>query len=71
MVTDTQLILNQMRQQLLALERQLFYLQMHMAQSNPPVTPPRPFSALRGVWEGVIVNEEDFEQARLKMPENL
>jgi len=71
MVTDTQMRLNRMRQQLLALERELFYLQRRMAQSAPSAKPPRPFSALRGAWAGVVVNEEDFEAARLKMPENL
>jgi len=71
MVTDTQMMLNRMRQQLLALERELFYLQQRMAQSAPSAKLPRPFSALRGVWAGVVVNEEDFEAARLKMPENL
>lgn len=71
MLTDTEMTLNRMRQQLLWLERELFSLQKRIAQSAPSPKPPRPFSALRGVWAGVVVNEEDFEQARLKAPQDL
>lgn len=71
MVTDLQLIVNQMRRQLLALEHQLFYLQQRVSQTPPSASPPRPFSALRGVWAGVVVNEQDFAAARLKMPHDI
>lgn len=71
MVTDVQLIVNQMRRQLLALERQLFYLHKRTSHSEPPGTAPQSFSALRGMWSGVIVNDQDFAAARLKMPQDV
>ncbi len=71
MVTDTQITLNRMRQQLLWLERELFQLQRRMAHTAPLAKTPRPFSALRGAWAGVVVNDEDFQAARLKLPDDL
>ncbi|MCC7163816.1 MAG: hypothetical protein IT331_15075 [Anaerolineae bacterium] len=71
MLTDTEITLNRMRQQLLWLERELFALQKRITQSTPLPKTPRPFSALRGVWADVVVNEEDFEAARLKAPKDL
>lgn len=71
MVTDTQVLLQMMRQQVRSLEREIIYLQAKMAQSAPPATPPRPFSALRGIWADVVFDEQDIQASRLKMPEDL
>lgn len=72
MSTDTlQAQLNMIELQLKSLERQVALLRQEIARSTPAANPPRTFSQLRGVWAGVVINEEDFEASRLKLPEDL
>jgi hypothetical protein len=72
MSTETlQLQLNMIQKQLNWLEREIAILRQEIARSTPSTNPPRTFRQLRGVWAGVVVNEEDFQASRLKMPEGL
>ena len=71
MSIDAQVMLDMLRQQLNWLEREILFLREKMAQSMPPSVPPRIFSSLRGIWAGITVDEEDFEAARLKLPDDV
>ncbi len=71
MTIDAQLMLTLMRQQLLWLEREILLLQEKIAQAAPPPNPPRTFESLRGIWAGVVFDEEDFQASRLILPEGL
>jgi hypothetical protein len=71
MMLDTQVMLNLMRQQLIWLEGEILFLRERMAQSTLASPPARTFSSLRGIWAGVTVNEEDFEAARLQLPDDV
>jgi hypothetical protein len=67
---DAHVMLDMIRQQLNWLERELALL--HQTLSQPlPNDPPPTFEALRGVWAGVIFNEEDFQASRLRLSEGL
>jgi len=53
--------------QLRRLKQEIIMLQKTLPQT--PAAPPRTFASLYGVWEGVVVNEDDFRAARLTLPE--
>lgn len=72
MTIDTELTLDMLRVQLLRLEHEISTLQRiveQMQESQPKV--PGSFESLAGAWKGVIVNDEDFEAARLTVPEDI
>ena len=69
-VETIQVRLNMIQMQLIWLEREIASLRQEIARETP-AKPPRTFSQLRGVWAGVVINEEDFEASRLKLPEGL
>lgn len=69
-VETIQVRLNMIQMQLNWLEREIAALRQEIARETP-AKPPRTFSQLRGVWAGVVINEEDFEASRLKLPEGL
>ena len=71
MTLDTQVMLNLIRQQLNWLEGEILFLRERIAQAAPASPPTRTFSSLRGIWAGITVNEEDFEAARLKLPDEV
>ncbi len=71
MTLEAQVRLNLIRQQLNWLERELAMLRQSLDQSSPKETPPPTFESLRGVWAGVIFDEEDFQASRLRLPEGL
>ncbi len=71
MSIDAQVMLDMIRQQLNWLERELTLLHQTLSQPSPKDLPPLTFEALRGVWAGVIFNEEDFQASRLRLPEGL
>ncbi len=72
MAVDTELTLDMLRMQLLRLEHEMFALRRlvdQMQESQPPR--PRSFESLAGAWKGVVVDDEDFESARLTVPEDI
>jgi len=71
MTIDVRTRLDMLRLQLNWIEREMLSLREQVAQSTPPVAPPRTIRSLRGIWAGIAVNEEDFEAARLKLPGDL
>ena len=68
---DLQTRLDQLQQQVRWIERELLYLRTQVAQTVPSTDPPRTFESLRGVWQGVVFNDEDFQASRWKLPEGL
>jgi hypothetical protein len=71
MMIDVQMRLDMLQQQLRWIEREIRFIRAQVAKSAPSTTPPRPFSELRGVWDGVVFDEDDIRASRLKMPEGL
>ena len=71
MSMDAQVMLDMIRQQLNWLERELAMLHQTLGQLSPKDMPLPTFESLRGVWAGVIFNEEDFQASRLRLPEGL
>lgn len=70
-IESLQVRLNMIQMQLKWLEREVASLRAELARTAPPSNPLRTFSQLRGVWAGIIINDEDFQAARLKLPEGL
>ena len=68
---DAKVLLDMMRLQLNWLERQMVALQQMIHQGEKPAAAQRTFRSLRGAWAGVVVSEEDFEAARITLPEDL
>lgn len=68
---DVQIRLDMLHQQLRWIEREILFLRAQVAKSAPSSAPSRPFSELRGVWTGVVFDEQDLLASRLKMPEGL
>jgi len=65
-------------QRLDTLEREIQSLKsliLQLLQSNSQqvvaTKPVRTFSSLRGAWAGVDISEEDIEDAKIKIPDNL
>lgn len=74
MTIDTELTLDMLRVQLLQLEHEMFALRRlvdQIQEAQPQPQPRRSFESLAGAWKGVIVNDEDFEAARLTVPEDI
>ncbi len=71
MTIEAQVRLNLIRQQLNWLERELAMLRQTLDQSLPKDAPPPTFESLRGVWAGVVFDEEDLQASRLRLPEGL
>lgn len=72
MTVDTELTLDMLRVQLLRLEHEISTLQRiveQMQESQPKAL--GSFESLAGVWKGVVVNDEDFESARITIPEDI
>lgn len=72
MALDTELTLDMLRAQLRWMEREMSALRrlVDQIQESQP-QPQRLFASLAGVWKGVVVNDEDFESARLTAPEDI
>lgn len=70
MTIDAQVMLDMMRQQLNWIEREMFLLRQMLNQPASKETPPT-FESLRGIWAGVVFDEEDFQASRLRLPEGL
>lgn len=74
MALDTELTLDTLRVQLLQLEHEMFALRRlvdQIQEAQPQPQPQRSFESLAGAWKGVVVNGEDFEAARIKVPEDI
>ncbi len=69
--TETHLLLDMMQMQFSWLEREMNILRQMIRQSSTKAEQPRTFASLRGVWQGVVVSEEDFKTSRLTIPEEL
>lgn len=67
---DLQTRLDQLQQQIKWIERELLYLRTHVAQAAPP-SDAASFESLRGVWQEVVFNDEDFQISRWQLPEGL
>ena len=70
---DAHLLLDLIRLQINWLEREMIMLQKIIRPGvlSADSSSPRGFSALRGVWTGIAVSEQDFKAARLTLPETL
>jgi len=68
---DAQLRLDLMLMQLRRLEQEILMLRKALPQTQTSAAPPRTFASLYGVWAGVVIDEEDFQAARLTLPEDL
>lgn len=71
MTLDTQVMFDVIRQQLHWLERELFMLREALKESPVQVKSLRTFESLRGIWAGVVFDDEDFQASRLKLPVDL
>ena len=72
MSTDTLAArLDLMQMQVRWLEQEIELLRKQIARDAPPAKPARTFAELEGLWEGIVINQEDFEEARLKMPNDI
>jgi hypothetical protein len=60
-----------LQQQIKWIEHELLYLRTQVTKTTPSTDPPRTFESLRGIWEGVVFNEEDCQASRWKLPEGL
>lgn len=69
--TDAHLLLDMMQMQFSWLEREMNMLRQMIRQTDTIAKPPRTFASLRGIWQGVVVSEADFETSRLTIPEGL
>lgn len=70
MISDPQVMLDAMQLQLRWLEQEILVLRQTLEQ--PTISPaPRSFESLRGIWENVVFDAEDFTASRLKLPEGL
>jgi len=70
MTIDAQVMLDMMRQQLNWIEREMFLLRQVLNQPASKEMPPA-FESLRGIWAGVVFDEEDFQASRIRLPEGL
>jgi hypothetical protein len=68
---DLQIRLDQLQQQMKWMERELLYLRTQIAQAAPTSDLPDTFESLRGVWQGVVINDEDIQVSRWQLPEGL
>ncbi|MEZ4514032.1 MAG: hypothetical protein R3C62_19345 [Chloroflexota bacterium] len=69
---DLQTRIDQLQQQMKLLEQELLYLRtLVVAQSTPPDSHPHTFESLRGVWQGAVFHDEDFQESRWQLPEGL
>lgn len=68
---DLQARLEHLQQQVQWIERELLYLRMQVVKTTPATDSPRPFEALRGIWEGVAFNDEELRASRWQLPEGL
>ena len=71
MTLDVQSRLQLLQMQVNLIEREIMLLREQVARSQPPANLPRTFASLRGIWADVVVNEEDIQAARLKLPDDL
>ncbi len=71
MSVNAQAMLNMIRQQLNWLEREVAMLHQTLGQPSSKDMPPPTFESLRGIWAGVIFDEEDLQASRLRLPEGL
>jgi len=68
---DLQMRLDQLQQQVRWIDRELHYLRKQIIQVAPSTDPLPTFESLRGVWQGAVFNEEDFQASRWQLPRQL
>jgi len=71
MMPDVQMQLDLLQQQVKRIEREILNIRAQVAKVTPSANPPRPFESLRGIWEGVVFNEDDLQVSRWTLPEGL
>lgn len=63
--------LDRIQAQLEWLEREITFLRQEIANSKPDVLSAYTFAGLHGLWEEVVVDEEDFQLSRVRLPESI
>lgn len=76
MQTSAVISVKQIRERLNLLQLQMNWLQHEMgmlqrALEVEPTQTPRPFASLYGAWADVEITEQDLQDARLRIPEDL
>ena len=71
MPNDLRLRLEMIQMQLTRLEREMVLLRQALGGSDVPSTAQRSFESLRGIWSGVVFDEQDIRASRLQLPEGL
>ncbi len=72
MTIDTEITLDMLRVQLLQLEHEMYALRQLVEQIHVSQSPPRDtFKSLAGVWQSVVVNDDDFESAHLTFSKDI
>jgi len=68
---EVQVFLDMVRLQLNWLEREMAAMQQLIREEGKSPSSQRTFKELRGVWDGIEVSDQDFEAARITLPEDL
>ncbi len=71
MSVDAELTLDMMRVQLLWLEREMMSLRRLIGQQDNASFPESAFEALEGIWQSVVISEDDIDFSLLILPEDL